>query len=88
MIPGVAARAVVVSGESIVDVGGASDVAAIGIAINSENVDEARSNASRDNGDGILRANALWLEYLEKYLAEVREYADAATLKVRQVRKN
>ena len=62
VIPRVAARTVVVPDESIVYVGGASDVVSIRIALASQDVDESCPDASHDKSDGILRANALWLE--------------------------
>jgi hypothetical protein len=74
--------------ESILDVGGASDVMPIRIAFASQDVDESRPDASHDKSDGILRANALWLEWSRSALAEVGKYADAATLKGARVRRN
>ena len=46
MIPGVAARARIVPGKSLVDVGSPADIVASGIGIASKDVDEPRAEAS------------------------------------------
>jgi hypothetical protein len=61
---------------------------AIRIALASQDVDESGSDALHNKGDGILRANALWLARRGNHADKFRQYADAATLKGVRVRRN
>jgi hypothetical protein len=60
-VPGMAGRPIVVPGESIVDVGGASDVMPIRITFASQDVDESRAEALH-TGASAFCARALWPE--------------------------
>src|SRR4029079_18131448 len=69
VVPGIAAPAIVVPGESIVDVGDAFDVMPIRVTFASQDVDESRADASHTEARAFC-ARALWPRLVWKRLGQ------------------